>query len=419
MTARTFFASAGSRSPTTSPSSPAGPPHGLPRRRASPRGIKPSGAPDLGLLVSTRPSTTSAARFTRSGTQAAPVLLCRERCRAGRAPRDRRQLRQRQRRHRPRRASRTRPRCRARPRSRRGRLRGPGRGRLDRRDRRAAADGHGDRGIVAAAHELARRRRRRVRRGDPDHRRVREARPPGGRRCSAGTVTAHRPGQGRRDDLAGLRDPAVLRAVRRGAVAETCDLLLAVCRQALFRADQRRRPAVDQRHRDPPVQRRVGRQGRPRDRGRAALRRGDRRGHAPAGAARSCATARVPGASAGWSCAAATRTRSARSRAPSPNSPLVKTALYGGDPNWGRIVQAAGAALPGHRAAAARHRDRGRAGVRARVTTCPTTRRRWRRRWRATRSSTRSACRARAPRPSCYFSDLGHEYVTINADYTT
>ncbi|MDX6728235.1 MAG: glutamate N-acetyltransferase / amino-acid N-acetyltransferase [Baekduia sp.] len=28
------------------------------------------------------------------------------------------------------------------------------------------------------------------------------------------------------------------------------------------------------------------------------------------------------------------------------NSPLVKTALYGGDPNWGRIVQAVGMALP-------------------------------------------------------------------------
>jgi glutamate N-acetyltransferase/amino-acid N-acetyltransferase len=44
-------------------------------------GIKPSGAPDVGLLVSDSPQTTSAARFTRSGTQAAPVLLCRGRCR--------------------------------------------------------------------------------------------------------------------------------------------------------------------------------------------------------------------------------------------------------------------------------------------------------------------------------------------------
>jgi glutamate N-acetyltransferase / amino-acid N-acetyltransferase len=29
------------------------------------------------------------------------------------------------------------------------------------------------------------------------------------------------------------------------------------------------------------------------------------------------------------------------------DSPLVKTALFGGDPNWGRIVQAVGMALPG------------------------------------------------------------------------
>jgi glutamate N-acetyltransferase / amino-acid N-acetyltransferase len=43
-------------------------------------GIKPSGELDLGLLVSTSPRTTSAARFTRSGTQSAPVLLCLERC---------------------------------------------------------------------------------------------------------------------------------------------------------------------------------------------------------------------------------------------------------------------------------------------------------------------------------------------------
>jgi glutamate N-acetyltransferase/amino-acid N-acetyltransferase len=43
-------------------------------------GIKKSGAPDVGLMVSGAPETTSAARFTRSGTQSAPVLLCRERC---------------------------------------------------------------------------------------------------------------------------------------------------------------------------------------------------------------------------------------------------------------------------------------------------------------------------------------------------
>jgi glutamate N-acetyltransferase / amino-acid N-acetyltransferase len=44
-------------------------------------GIKPSGGTDVGLLVSDAPETTSAARFTRSGVLAAPVLLTQERAR--------------------------------------------------------------------------------------------------------------------------------------------------------------------------------------------------------------------------------------------------------------------------------------------------------------------------------------------------
>jgi glutamate N-acetyltransferase/amino-acid N-acetyltransferase len=44
-------------------------------------GIKPSGDPDLGLLVCSEPDAASAARFTRSGAPAAPVQLCRSRCR--------------------------------------------------------------------------------------------------------------------------------------------------------------------------------------------------------------------------------------------------------------------------------------------------------------------------------------------------
>ncbi|HYV16238.1 MAG TPA: bifunctional glutamate N-acetyltransferase/amino-acid acetyltransferase ArgJ [Conexibacter sp.] len=43
-------------------------------------GLKRDGALDLGLLVSDAEETTSAARFTRSGVAAAPVELCRERC---------------------------------------------------------------------------------------------------------------------------------------------------------------------------------------------------------------------------------------------------------------------------------------------------------------------------------------------------
>ncbi len=45
-------------------------------------GIKPSGNPDVGLLIcdATAPQASSAARFTATGTPAAPVLLSRERC---------------------------------------------------------------------------------------------------------------------------------------------------------------------------------------------------------------------------------------------------------------------------------------------------------------------------------------------------
>jgi glutamate N-acetyltransferase/amino-acid N-acetyltransferase len=44
-------------------------------------GLKPSGAADLGLLVCDTPEATSAARFTRSGVLAAPVLVCRRHAR--------------------------------------------------------------------------------------------------------------------------------------------------------------------------------------------------------------------------------------------------------------------------------------------------------------------------------------------------
>ncbi len=61
-----------------------GPAAGLPlgfRAAGVACGIKPSGNPDLGLLVCDAEHPVSAARFTASGTAAAPVLLTRERCR--------------------------------------------------------------------------------------------------------------------------------------------------------------------------------------------------------------------------------------------------------------------------------------------------------------------------------------------------
>jgi glutamate N-acetyltransferase/amino-acid N-acetyltransferase len=46
-------------------------------------GLKTSGEPDIGLLVCDAPEPVSAVRFTSSSTAAAPVLVSRERCRLG------------------------------------------------------------------------------------------------------------------------------------------------------------------------------------------------------------------------------------------------------------------------------------------------------------------------------------------------
>ena len=110
-----------------------------------------------------------------------------------------------------------------------------------------------------------------------------------------------------------------------------------------------------------------------------------------------------------------------RPRARSPTRPLVKAALHGGDPNWGRIVQAvggalaaatprrcaldvaiegiqvcsAGAAIPYDEAALARAVQARRGRVRGR------------------------RCRARAPRPRCSSPTSRTSTCTVNAEYTT
>jgi glutamate N-acetyltransferase / amino-acid N-acetyltransferase len=73
-----FFTSRWIEAPGNVTELPGGLPKGF-RAAGVACGIKPSGLPDVGLLVSSAPATTSAARFTSSGTQSAPVLLCRER----------------------------------------------------------------------------------------------------------------------------------------------------------------------------------------------------------------------------------------------------------------------------------------------------------------------------------------------------
>ena len=72
-----------------------------------------------------------------------------------------------------------------------------------------------------------------------------------------------------------------------------------------------------------------------------------------------------------------------------------------------------------HRAAAAGHLHRGRAGLRGGRGDALRRGRRWPRRWPATRSSTTVALPGDGAEAEVFFSDLSHEYVTINADYTT
>jgi glutamate N-acetyltransferase/amino-acid N-acetyltransferase len=100
------------------------------------------------------------------------------------------------------------------------------------------------------------------------------------------------------------------------------------------------------------------------------------------------------------------------------NSPLVKAALHGGDPNWGRIVQAVGMALPGTAPLAV---DVGIEGVQV----CA--------RGGAIAFDAKALAQAVARdeveyvvelpgeghETEVFFSDLSHEYVTINAEYTT
>jgi len=100
------------------------------------------------------------------------------------------------------------------------------------------------------------------------------------------------------------------------------------------------------------------------------------------------------------------------------NSPLVKAALHSGDPNWGRIVQAVGAALPGTAplavditlegihvcsAGAAIGYDEGELEEALQ----------------AKEVEYEIGLPGEGAETEVFFSDLSHEYVTINADYTT
>jgi len=85
------------------------------------------------------------------------------------------------------------------------------------------------------------------------------------------------------------------------------------------------------------------------------------------------------------------------------NSPLVKTALFGRDPNWGRIAQAAGAALAGEDL-----NEIGAGSIEAVELGAET-------------EEAEIGLRLGRGEHAAHvwFSDLGYEYVRINAEYTT
>jgi glutamate N-acetyltransferase / amino-acid N-acetyltransferase len=100
------------------------------------------------------------------------------------------------------------------------------------------------------------------------------------------------------------------------------------------------------------------------------------------------------------------------------NSPLVKTALHGADPNWGRIAQSVGGALPGMAPLALDIAIEG-------ITVCaggvavPYDIDALNAAAAGTEIEYEVGLPGSGSEAEVLFSDLGHEYVTINAEYTT
>jgi glutamate N-acetyltransferase/amino-acid N-acetyltransferase len=100
------------------------------------------------------------------------------------------------------------------------------------------------------------------------------------------------------------------------------------------------------------------------------------------------------------------------------NSPLVKTALYGGDPNWGRISQSVGMAMPGLAPLAVDIAIEG-VQVCARGSFVPHDAEALKLAVQRDEVEYEIGLPGEGAETELFFSDLGHEYVTINADYTT
>jgi glutamate N-acetyltransferase/amino-acid N-acetyltransferase len=103
------------------------------------------------------------------------------------------------------------------------------------------------------------------------------------------------------------------------------------------------------------------------------------------------------------------------------NSPLVKAALHGGDPNWGRIVQAVGGALADPAAPAQLPVDIAIEGLQvcSAGAAIPYDAAALDRAVQRDEVAYEVTLPGEGAETEVFFSDLSHEYVTINADYTT
>ena len=262
--------------------------------------------------------------------------------------------------------------------------------------------------------------RRRPRGGlarDPDDRRRRRRSP--GRRSVTGTGACRVVGVAKGAGMIHPNMATMLAFVTTDAPASPA-LLSAALKEAVdaeLQRDLRRRRHLDERHRPPP---RLGRGGRTascgrRTRPRPSARRSRRSAASSPGG--SCGTARERRAS--WRSPSTGRRRSADAKAAAhavATSPLVKTALYGGDPNWGRILAAIGRSG----ARVSTRRVSLRVGRLVLVKDgAPTTYRE--------AEAAKAFSRERVPlvadlgvgnaRARLLAADLGHEYVSENADY--
>jgi glutamate N-acetyltransferase / amino-acid N-acetyltransferase len=378
-------------------------------------GIKPSGSPDIGVLICDAPEATSAARFTASGTQAPPVLLCRERARlgalravvvnSGNAN-----------------AATGRPGY-----ENAAKMQGAGALVAGVREDQVAVCSTGvigvplpmdkvTRGIVAAAHGLA---------GDGDaafstaiqttdafekRARLRVTLP-------SGTVTITGQAKGAGMISPGFATLLVFAQTDAQLSPETADLLLGVCVKRSFA-----RVSVDGQlsTNDTVILQCSGasgvaiepetedelRFGEALDalmRQLALLVVSDGEG------ARRVARVIVRGGEEGAVEAVARAVA---------NSPLVKTALNGGDPNWGRIIQAVGAALPGTAPLPVDISIEG-MQVCARGGFVPHDAQALAEAVARDEVEYEIGLPGEGVETEVFFSDLGHEYVTINADYTT